>query len=150
MNFSKRDMKYFALARKFAEGSNFKPFKLGAIIVYKNKVIGSGCNEKHRTHPMQKKYNKKYRHFNVDDGKMISDTLHAEIAAVIDISYVQGLEIKNWNDVSIYIYRIAPGLKNGYGCAKPCPACLNCLKDYGIRNIYFTDDEGYNYLRLDN
>ena len=148
MHFTNRDLKYFQLAKREAEKSKFKPFRLGAVIVYKNIVIGSGHNSQQKTHPLQKRYNKQYRNFKHDGGKMISDTLHAEISALVDISYVQGMQIKNWNDVSIYVYRITPGLEHGYGCAKPCPACINCLRDYGIRHVYYTDYAGFNYMYL--
>ena len=100
-------------------------------------------------HPVQKRYNKRYRHFNNDNGKMICDSMHAEIAALQSIPEQQLLSIKNWSKVSVYVCRIATGLKDRYGCAKPCEACMNCLIDYGITNIYFTDWGGYGYLKVE-
>lgn len=146
--FNKFEKKMFEAARREAELSDFDQFHVGAVITYNGNIISRGHNSI-KTHPVQKKYNKKYRKFNNKDGKMIMDTIHAEMAACLNISYVQGLDIKNWNKVKIFIYRIAPGLKNGYGCAKPCPACSNMLRDLGIKNIYYTDDDGYCYMYMD-
>lgn len=144
-NFEKR---MFEMAKKEAELSDFDQFHVGAVITYNGNVIGRGHNSD-KTHPMQKKYNKAYRVFNNQDGKPIKDSIHAEMAAVLNITYVQSLNIKNWNNVKIFIYRIAPGLPNGYGSARPCPACMHMLRDFNISNVYYTDKYGYSYLKIE-
>lgn len=29
--------------------------------------------------------------------------------------------------------------------ARPCPACMSAIKELGIKNIYYTTDNGYAY-----
>ena len=52
--FSKHDMKMFDLARKAALESTYEPFKLGAVISYKGRVLATGHNSR-KTNPLQKK-----------------------------------------------------------------------------------------------
>lgn len=147
MNFSKFDIRMFNEARMEAESSEFKRFHTGSVIVYKKHIIGRGKNDD-KSHPMQKEYNRKYRTFNNVGGNYINDSIHAEIAAISSIPYTVGIDI-DWSKVKVYVYRISRGTKLGYGLAKPCPACMNALKDLGIRHIYYTDSDGYSYLQLD-
>ncbi len=46
--------------------------------------------------------------------------------------------------VLIYIY-IYISYTNGLGMARPCPACMAAIKELGIKNIYYTTDNGYAY-----
>lgn len=147
MNFSKFDIRMFNEARMEAESSEFKRFHTGAVIAYKKHIIGRGKNGD-KSHPMQKEYNRKYRTFNNVGGNYINDSIHAEIAAISSIPYTVGIDI-DWSKVRVYVYRISRGTKLGYGLAKPCSACMNALKDLGIKNIYYTDSDGYSYLQLD-
>lgn len=139
-------MRMFEQARLEAEKSDFKPFKLGCVIAYKGHIIGRGKNSV-KTSPLQKKYNRKYRHFNCERGEFINDSIHAEIAAISDVKYTVGRDV-DWSRASIYVYRISNGRRLGFGCAKPCPACLAAIRDIGIKKIFFTDNEGYGYLEL--
>ena len=109
----------FDLARRAAENSTFEGFHLGCVIVYKGRVISSGCNSK-KTHPVQKRYNRKYRKFNKSQ-KPIVDSLQ----------------------VKVYTYRICPGKRLKMGSSRPCQACMNALLDKGIRQIYYTTDDGF-------
>lgn len=147
MNFSKFDLRMFNEARMEAESSDYKRFHMGAVIVYKKHIIGRGHNSD-KSHPMQKEYNRKYRTFNNVGGNFIADSLHAEISAISSIPYTVGINV-DWPKAKIYVYRISHGTKLGYGLAKPCPACMNALRDLGIKNIYYTDTSGYSYLQLD-
>lgn len=147
MEFSNFDMKMFNQARLEAEKSEFEHFKIGAVITYKNKIIGRGCNDE-KTHPMQQRYNKRYRHFHARNGEFIKHSIHAEVAALVSVSYVTGTNV-DWSKAKIYVYRICHGKKFGYGISKPCPACLHAIEDMGIKQIYYTDDFGYSYLKLD-
>ena len=51
--------RYFELAAKEAQCSDFNKFHIGCIAVYKNKIVGKGCNT-YKTHPIPKMY-VKYR-----------------------------------------------------------------------------------------
>lgn len=144
-NFSKFDYKMFAAAKEVAETSDFDSFHLGCVIVYKRKIIASAANS-NKTHPMQKKYNRKYRKFK-HGGKPIVDSLHAEIAALNSIPYPIAQQL-HWNEVSVYVYRICRGKPLGHGMARPCKACLNALRDMGICHLYYTGEDSFVYERL--
>lgn len=143
-NFDKRMFHYAYLE---ALKSDYKRFNVGCVIAYKHTIIGRGHNS-NRSDPMQKQYNRKYRTFNNISGAYIHDSLHAEISAIKSVPYVVGKDV-DFSKAKIYIYRISPGRKNGYGCSRPCPACMHAIKDTGIKDIYYTDDFGLSYLRLD-
>lgn len=138
------DEKMFAAARRVAKTSDFDTFHMGCVIVYKKHIIGAAANSD-KTHPMQAKYNY-YRKFNKTNNG-IKHSVHAEIAAINSIPYTIGREVE-WSKVKIYIYRIAPGLPGGYGIAKPCPGCMQAIRDMGIQHIYYTGEGSYIYERL--
>lgn len=146
MKFSKFEERMFHQAHIEAEMSDYKRFHIGCVITYKKHIIGRGHNS-NKSHPMQKEYNRQFRDFNVAKGNYIHDALHAEIAAINSIPYTIGIDV-DWSKVKVFVYRICKGKSFGYGNAKPCPACLNAIKELGIRNIYYTDDDGYAYLQL--
>ena len=98
-------------------------------------------------HPIQKKYNH-YRHFNNCSAGPVKHSLHAEIAALKSIPYPITQQL-DWKRVKIYIYRIAIGLPQKKGFARPCAACRQCIADMGIRDMYYTTDTGYAYERID-
>lgn len=145
MTLSKFDYKMFERARIIAQTSTYDTHNLGCIMTYKGHILAEGANS-NKTHPTQKKYNKKYRHFNKSP-KMISDSLHAEIAALSNVPYPVKQNI-NWKEVHVYIYRICPGKHLGQGMARPCAACMAALKDIGIKHIYYTTDNGFAYERI--
>lgn len=146
MKFSKFDLRMFNAAHVEAEKSDYERFHVGCVITYKKKIIGRGHNS-NKSSPLQAEYNK-YRNFNNTEGCFIRHSIHAEIHAISSVAYATGIEVE-WSKASVYVYRICPGKELGYGDAKPCPACMNALKDLGIKNIYYTDDDGYNYLHLE-
>lgn len=137
----------FEAAYAEAEKSTFDHFKIGCVITYKNKIIGSGYNDD-KTHPLQQRYNELYRDFNTNNGNFVKHSIHAEISAISSIPYVVGKEA-DFNKAKIFVYRICPGKPRGYGNAKPCEACIHAIADMGIRDVFFTDDDGLSYLRLD-
>ena len=143
--FSKSDYKYFDLARKAAMNSTYDGFKLGSVLVYQGRVISTGHNSD-KTHPMQAYYNKKYRKFRYS-GTMIKHSLHSEIACLVNIPKCIDVNI-DYSRASLYIYRIAPGLRLGQGMSRPCAGCMAALRDKGIRDIYYTTDDGFAHERL--
>ena len=131
--------KYFKLARNASRFSDYPKIKIGAVVVCKNKVISVGWNTT-QSHPLQKHYNK-YR--NVDgreyDVELQSNGLHAEMMA---IRHLKG----DLSKCSIFVYR---EYKDGStGISKPCQACMKAMEDIGIKNIYYTTENGYNYERI--
>lgn len=135
------DYKYFTKARQIASVSDYCKFHIGCVAVYKNQIIGLGCNC-NKTHPIQEKY-KKYRELDISDGVWAIPKLHAEISCLNQIKH---LDI-NFSKVKLYIYRIRKD--QPFGLARPCPSCMAAIKDLGIRDIYYTTNDGYSYERLE-
>ena len=49
-------------------------------------------------------------------------------------------------DAKIYVYREN---KNGeLRMCRPCPACMEIIKERGIRDIYYTTGDGYCHERI--
>lgn len=132
--------KYFNLAKNASSFSDYPRVHIGAILVYKNKVIANGCNTT-KTNPIQYKYNH-YREQDNDRGYDVDShlpTIHAEIKCLID---TKDIDI-DWSKVFIFVYR---QLRNGQiGLSRPCSACYQALKDRGIKHLYYTTENGYNY-----
>ena len=53
----------------------------------------------------------------------------------------------NFSRVKLYIYRIR--VDQPFGMARPCLSCMAAIKDIGIRDIYYTTNDGYVYERLE-
>lgn len=145
MNFSKFDYRMFEAARKVAESSTYEGHSLGCVITYKKHIISSAANS-NKSHPAQKKYNKRYRNFNKSE-KPILDKGHAEMLALAEIPYPIAQSI-NWGEVHVYVYRICKGKPLGMGNSRPCAACEAALRDKGIRHIYYSGDSSFVYERL--
>lgn len=146
MTISSFDRVMFHQAYIEATKSTFNRFQVGCVIAYKGHIIGRGHNS-NKTHPMQKEYNDKYRRFNNAKGAYVKHSIHAEISAITSVSYVVGKDI-DWSKCKIYVYRICNGRRLGFGCAKPCPACTHALRDLGVKDCYYTDNEGLSYIEL--
>lgn len=120
---------FFKLAKNASMFSDFPRQHIGAILVYKNRVIAVGWNTT-KENPIQKKYNQ-YRGFDTD---VCVNSLHAEMMCLIK---ARKLNIE-WSKASLFIYR---SFKNGKNAiARPCEACMQAIKDYGIKNIYYTSE----------
>lgn len=134
---NRKDKRFFNIAREIAKQSDcLNKRRVGCIAVYKNSIISSACNTE-KTHPLQKSYNQ-YRHFEVGNDYTLPK-LHAEIHC---LSSILNSDIR-WDKVVLYIYRVCKDRE--HGLARPCSACMNLIKDLGIRHIYYTTDDGYAY-----
>ena len=131
------DYRYFDKARQVASISDFSKTHLGCIAVYHGQIIGLGCNT-NKTHPVQKFYNR-YR----EPSDYILPKLHAEISCINQIKH---LDI-NFSKVKLYIYRIRKD--QPFGLSRPCPSCMAAIKDLGIRDIYYTTNDGYAYEKIE-
>ena len=134
---NRHDMKYFEKARQTAMVSDFHKIHIGCVAVYQGGIIGIGCNC-NKTHPTQNFYNR-YRKQNE---KMLPK-LHAEINCLNSIRH---LDI-NFSKVKLYIYRIRKD--QPFGLSRPCPSCMAAIKDLGIRDIYYTSNDGYVQERIE-
>lgn len=124
------DIKLFDKARKIASISDFAKIHVGCVAVYHGKIIGVGCNT-NKTHPVQKYYNQ-FR----DSSETFIPKLHAEINC---LNQIKNFNI-NFSKVRLYIYRIRKD--QPYGMSRPCPSCMAAVKDLGIREIYYTSNDG--------
>ena len=61
-------------------------------------------------------------------------------------SQIKNLDI-NFSKVKLYIYRIRKD--QPFGLARPCPSCMAAIKDLGIRDVYYTTNDGYAYEKLE-
>lgn len=129
---TRRQMKFFEKAQKESESGAYKNFKIGAVVTYNGSVIGIGHNSC-KTSPVQEEYNK-YRNF--EQSPKNNSYIHAEIDALAPL---RKKDI-DWKKVSVYTCRTLKGGK--LACARPCPACMAFIKSLGIKNIYFTDEDG--------
>ena len=120
------------MARELAKSSDFKRIHVGCIITYKGMVIASGFNS-NKTHPLQKKYNK----FRATSDSEFVPKLHAEISA---LSKLRNSSL-NPKRMKLFVYRIKQD--GSYGMARPCPSCMQAIKDFGIRKIYYTTNDGF-------
>lgn len=128
---TKRELKFFEIAKAISRTSEYPKIKIGCCIVKKNKILAVGVNSS-KSHPTQKKYNK-YRGLLPN---YIHNNTHAELDAILKVANKECLK-----GASIYIYR-----EGGMGhlrMCKPCAACTHILDDYGIKLIYYTDVDGF-------
>lgn len=133
----KTDFKYFDKARQAAMVSDYYKTHIGCVAVYQGTIIGIGCNC-NKTHPTQKFYNK-YR----KQSDVMLPKLHAEISCINSIKH---LDI-NFSKVKLYIYRIRKD--QPFGLSRPCPSCMAAIKDLGIKDVYYTTNDGFVHERIE-
>jgi len=134
---TRSDYRYFDKARKTANISDYHKIHIGCVAVYHGSIIGIGCNC-NKTHPIQKKYNK----YRKSSGSMLPK-LHAEISC---INSIKNLDV-NFGKVKLYIYRIRRD--QPFGLSRPCSSCMAAIKDLGIKDIYYTTNDGYVHERIE-
>lgn len=130
--------KYLNILEKVAMASEpvFRQ-RLAALLVYKNEVIAIGIN-KTKSHPFQRKYAKH------DDAIY----LHAEVDCIKNAlrNYDEDIIAKS----TMYVLRMKHPDRNPKkfmrGLSKPCEGCQRAIAAYDIKNVYYTTDEGYDYL----
>lgn len=131
---------YLNLARNACYYSDFMKTRLGAVLIYKGKVMSIGWNS-NKTSPLQKNLNR-LRDIPVDCSEA-HHTLHAEVAC---LTKAKDLDI-DWSRASLFVCRIK---KDGTrGISRPCKGCMALIKSLGIKNLYYTTNEGWCYERID-
>lgn len=106
---------FFRLAENASKHSTHPNFHLGAVLVVNGHPISVGYNQG-KTHP---------------DGRFKG--LHAEISA---LKTSGKFSIKG---CSIFVYRKK---RNGeIGSARPCSHCMERLKSFGVKLIYYSTEE---------
>ena len=134
---SNTDYRYFKKARQVALISDYQKVHIGCVAVYQGNIISIAYNT-NKTHPMQKYYNR-YR----EESDVMIPKLHAEINCLNQLKHLN----INFSKVKLYIYRIRND--RPYGMARPCPSCMAAIRDLGIRDIYYTTNDGYVHERIE-
>lgn len=92
----------------------------------KGNILGAGINDYHKSHPLMKIYNEK----SGDHKEKIFK--HAELSALLSAGnkQVHSMLVQRFN------HQGNPVL------AKPCMTCECMLKDFGVKMIRYTSEEG--------
>lgn len=130
---SNADLKHLKLAEVMASYSDYDRIHIGACIIKKRQVISTGYNQ-NKTHPIQEKYNNESLTYKKSKAK-----LHAEMDALIRAG-------KNSKGATLYIFR--RGNDNIYRMSKPCNACMNYIKQCGIKRVVYTIENGIKEMIL--
>ena len=137
MNLNERFFQFAKRASQHADyhGSNTCAPAIGAVAVYKGSIVAEAWNT-NKTSTLQSRYNV-YR-FKSD--KFPAKT-HCETMLIQRLRWKFGDNIQ-WNKVDIYLYR---EYKNGkLACSRPCPSCLQLLKnDLQVKRIFYTTEDGF-------
>lgn len=135
-NPSKTDNSYFAIAKTISKQSDYLQHKIGCVIVDKHHIVGSGCNSRTKCHRIQAEIDtKRY-------GCQCRGAVHAETDALIPL-IAHRYDLRN---ASIYLYRQH---KNGVkAISRPCSGCRSLLAACGIKNIYYTIENGFAFERI--
>lgn len=109
-----------------ANYSEFPRYKMGSALFDRaGKLITVGWN-KRKTHPEQKKYAVKLK-------QPERQYLHAEIDALVTRRY----------GLIPYVIVVVRLTKNGkLTMARPCPICMRAIKEAGIEEIIYSDNNG--------
>lgn len=113
--------KLLKIAKAASLKSDHHSHKMGAVIFDKRyRLVSVSCNFLFKTHPVYTRLN-------------ALKTLHAEAGAILKIH--NKVDLKG---LSVLIYR---QLKDGtLANAKPCPGCMKLIKLYGIKKVYYTNE----------
>ena len=95
-------------------------FRLGSVLVYKNRVVSVGVNS-YKTHP-------------VLATRTQWPFLHAEQHAIIR----QGIE--NCEGLILYVARVLKN--NDLALAQPCSVCSSLIEEVGIKQVVYSIDGG--------
>jgi len=114
------------MAALCSSGIGRNSFRLGSVLVYKNKIIKCKHNIG-KTHPKLCKFTE-------------FPFIHSESACILS----NGLD--NCENCIIYTVRILSN--NEIALAKPCTTCYKLMQYTNIKKCYFTTKEGYNYIIL--
>lgn len=133
-----KHQKIFAQLEQIA--ANVEPVaaaRIAAALVYRNEVLAVGHN-KFKSHPFQKQYAK-------HEGAIY---LHAENDCLINARKLYSDDIISKS--TMYILRVKRPFEGSSdfvrGMAKPCKGCQRALTVFDIKNVYFTTDEGFDFL----
>lgn len=121
--------KILKYARKASLKSDHPDHRIGAVLTNKRgHIISVGYNFHKKTHPI---YNK------IAPLK----TLHAEASVILGIRH-----ITDFKDTHLFVYRETADGKPAM--SRPCVFCMQLIKNYGIKHIWYTTAEGIKKVNL--
>lgn len=129
----------FDLLKKVAESIDpVARQRLVAALVYKGEIIAFGHNKK-KTHPFAKRFCKHEE----------AIYLHAEVDCIKNA--LRDYDINVLKKSTMFVLRVKKPEKYKtpkfiLGMAKPCEGCQRAIATFGIKNVYFTTDDGYDTL----
>lgn len=131
-----KDIDRLSRVKELAKESSFvkingRTVKVGSSIYIGNKCISSAVNS-NKTNPKVVKYNSILPFEK-------TPFLHAELAAII--SAAKKIDMKEFKYSTLYVARRLN--IGGCGLARPCAACMEAIKEYGIPRVIYTTDSGY-------
>ena len=106
-----------------------------ACVVIQNDIVAFGVNEM-KSHPFQAKFSKNKE----------AVYLHAETSAIKNaLKYVS---VDDLERATLYVARIksCPNHLLHFGLSRPCSGCVRCINTFGIRQVVFSLDHGYEML----
>jgi deoxycytidylate deaminase len=124
-----KHIRYLKLAEAVSKFSDFKPYKIGCILICKKQILSVGHNT-NKSHPIQKEYNS----FRELYGENINHKAHAEINCIVKVIKLD-VDLSN---CILYIFR--QHKDKTWAMARPCPGCMRFIQDQGIKTIIFTNN----------
>lgn len=112
------------LAVDTAKSSQGK-FRVGAVLLYRGRVVATATNSATKTHPFQAKLADRV-------GRPEKTVLHAEVAALV--------RCRSQVD-TIVVARVDKAGR--LRLSKPCPVCALAIREAGIQNVYFSNEQGF-------
>ena len=129
---TKSDKKFFEVARGVSQLSDFSRIKIGCIVVDGKRILSSGYNS-NKTNPTQQRYNY-YRNIDLH----FPAKVHAEVSA---LNSLIGKKEIDFARLKVFVYReLCDGT---LALARPCPSCLQLIRDLGITKIFYTTKDGF-------
>lgn len=126
-----RDMAFFGAAKELAKLSDYPRHHIGCVCVQRNRIVSSGYNS-NKTNPLQKRYNR------IRFAAETPHRCHAETKALSPILKSKDIDFSH---LKIYLYR--EHADSSLAMSRPCPSCMQMLRDAGIQHIYYTTENGY-------
>lgn len=137
-----KNLSIFSIARKVSQLSDFKKRKavhIGCVVLEGSRVVSTGYNST-KTSPLQKKCNR---------GEFIEESPHcnhAEVKALAPLINSPKYDI-DFSKVKLYTYR--EKADGSLGLSRPCRRCMSLIKELGIKQIFYTTEDGYCEERID-
>jgi len=106
--------------------------RMAAGIVYKKHLVATGVNS-YKTHPIMN--GEGYRNGQV--------YLHAEMDAIRNA--LRLITTEQLTKCDLYVVRVKrPHIASKswiHGLAKPCPGCKKAIANFGLKNVFWTEDQ---------